>query len=109
MIGKHVARFLGRFLPAEAQRQGARVIALGMVNDHVHVLLEVPSRWDIPRVVQGFKGASSHAVNADATISTTGLRWAAGYDARTVGPGQVARVSDYVRNQPAHHPDRAIV
>lgn len=108
MIGEAAARFLERFLPAEAQRQGATVIRLGMVCDHVHAVLRLPGRIDLPRLMQGFKGASARLANQDSEISRTGLRWAAGYSAYSVSPRNLKAVVDYVKQQAERHPDRAI-
>ena len=59
LIDQPVAEFLSRFLLGEAQRHGARVIEIGIVRDHVHLLLELPPSYDVPRLVQGLKGASA--------------------------------------------------
>ena len=108
MIGVSEAAFLKRFLPAEAQRHDATMIGLGMVCDHVHVLLRLPGRFDVPRLMQGLKGASARLANQHPNNSRSGLRWAAGYSAYSVGPRNLKAVADYVRNQAARHPDRAI-
>lgn len=108
MIGASEAAFLSRFLPAEAQRHHATVIALGLVQDHVHLVLRLPSHFDIPRLVQGLKGASAHLANEKAEISKTGLRWAHGYVATSVGRRQLSLVVEYVKQQARKHPDRAI-
>jgi REP element-mobilizing transposase RayT len=108
MIDEQVGQFLRRFLPAEARRHRAQVLALGLVADHVHVVLRLPGAFDLPRLVQGFKGASARLVNADPAVSVTGLRWAAGYDARSVSPRSLGRAVSYVRGQAQHHPDRRI-
>lgn len=108
MIESSTARFLRRFLPAEAQRHGAQVLALGMVRDHVHLVLRLPSRFDLPRLVQGLKGASSRLVNRDVTLSTTGLRWDAGYHAGSVSRRQLPNVIAYVGSQERRHPERAV-
>ena len=108
MIGVSEAAFLKRFLPAEAQRHGARVIVLGLVQDHLHMVLRLPAAYDLPRLVQGFKGASARLANRDVAISRAGLRWAEGYDARSVGPRQLADVIAYVKRQATRHPDRAL-
>jgi REP element-mobilizing transposase RayT len=52
MIGGSEAAFLRRFLPAGAIRLGARVLALGLVQDHAHLILRLPARYDLPRLVQ---------------------------------------------------------
>jgi REP element-mobilizing transposase RayT len=108
MITPAAAGFLRRFLPAEARRHRTGVVAMGMVSDHVHLLLRVQEAFHLPRLVQGFKGASSRLLNADPTLAPMGLRWARGYDARSVAPGAVRRVAAYVRGQVMRHPERAI-
>jgi len=108
VIVPKVARFLRRFLPAEAARHGCETIALGMVHDHVHMVLRLPSRFDLPRLLQGLKGASARLVTADIDTSPIGLRWAKGYHASTVGPGGIRAVVDYVNAQSERHPDLAI-
>ena len=105
MIGTSEARFLERFLPGEAERHGCHTIAVGIVCDHVHLVLRLPSRFDLPRLTQGLKGASARLASLD---SLTGLRWAKGYEAKTVSPGSLERVLEYVRGQAEHHADRAI-
>jgi REP element-mobilizing transposase RayT len=108
MVGLSEARFLGRFLPAEAKRLGAAVIATGMVCDHVHLVLRIPGRIDMPRLVQGLKGASARLANKDQTISLTGLRWAHGYHLVSVSPRNLQAAVAYVKGQSGRHPDRAI-
>ena len=108
MIGVREAAFLNRFLPAEVRRHGASMIALGMVRDHVHMVLRLPGQIDLPRLVQGLKGASARLINRDARNSLTGLRWAAGYSAYSVSPRNLDAVVRYVKGQATRHPDRAI-
>ena len=108
MIGATEARFLDRFLPAEARRHGAAVIAHGLVRDHVHLLFRLPGRFDLPRLVQGLKGGSARLANADLQISRGGLRWASGYHVHSVSPRSLPAAVDYVRGQADRHPDRVI-
>ena len=103
LIDARVAAFLEKFLDAECQRQGARMVAVGIVHDHVHLLIELPATFDVPRLVQGLKGASARIANRDGIAGHESLRWAQGYDLRSVGPRQLAAVEAYVRNQAVHH------
>jgi REP element-mobilizing transposase RayT len=73
LIDETVANFLGPFLLAEAKRHGARVMEMGIVRDHVHLLLELPPQYD------------------------------AGYDFRSVGIRQLPGVTAYVRDQELKH------
>jgi putative transposase len=108
MIDDAVRRFLRRFLPAEARRHGATLLAMGMVADHVHLLLRLPGSFALPRLVQGLKGASARRLNVELAARPSGLRWASGYDARSVSPKALSRVSAYVGGQAQRHPDLAI-
>ena len=103
-VGPAVAEFLRRFLPAEALRHGARLIELGIVRNHVHALLELPSRFDVPRLVQGLKGGSARIANRDGYVQGAPLRWANGYDLRSVGVRDLKRAMGYVRDQGKRHP-----
>jgi putative transposase len=103
LIDDSVAEFLGRFLLAESKRQGARVIEIGVVSDHVHLLLELPPVYDVPRLVQGLKGASARLANRDGVSRHKSLRWATGYDLRSLGIRQLPHVAEYVRTQELKH------
>jgi REP element-mobilizing transposase RayT len=108
MLGRSEARFLERFLPAEVQWHGAVTLALGMVSDHVHIVVRLPARFDLPRMVQGLKGASARLINKEQRLSTTGVRWATGYSAYSVSRGDLKAAIQYAHDQPSRHPDRAI-
>ena len=98
------AEFLERFLPATATRYGATVIKAGIVSDHVHLLLLLPPVIDIPRLVQGLKGASARIINRERVIAGKKLRWATGYDLRSVSPRAAGKVREYVASQARRHP-----
>ena len=108
LISPGVAEFLRRFLPREAQRHGARLIAAGIVADHVHLVVQLPAINNIPRLVQGLKGASARLVNREGLMPRAPLRWAEGYDLRSVGVRQLGTVITYVSNQASRHPERAV-
>jgi REP element-mobilizing transposase RayT len=57
------ARFLQRFIPSVARRERSRVLAIGIVATHVHVLVETHQTTSLPRLVQRFKGGSSVLIN----------------------------------------------
>lgn len=109
LIDASVVGFLTKFLPAECVRHKARAIALGIVADHVHLLLELPPIVDIPRLVQGLKGASARIANRDGITRHESLRWAQGYSLRSVSPGNLRAAVSYVRSQAHRHPNRAII
>lgn len=81
----------------------ARVLELGIVRDHVHLLLELPPVYDAPKLVQALKGASARIANRDGHTGRGTLRWDKGYDFRSVGVRQLAAVTAYVRDQELKH------
>lgn len=107
-IDAALAAFLDRFLRIQAERHGAHVMEMGIVRDHVHVVLELPAVFDIPRLMQGLKGASAQIANRDGIASRGSLHWAQGYDLRSVGPRQLRSAIAYVRSQAGRHPKQAL-
>lgn len=103
LIDESVANFLAPFLLAESKRHDARVIEIGIVPNHVHLLLELPPSYEVPRLVQGLKGASARLANRDGHSRNASLRWEAGYDLRSVGPKQLPQVANYIRLQELKH------
>ena len=99
LIDEPVSAFLQPFLLAEAKRHGARIIEIGIVPNHVHLLLELPPAYDVPRLVQGLKGASARLANRDGHARNESLRWDAGYDLRSVGLKQLPHVAHYIRTK----------
>ena len=84
------------------------MLELGIVSNHVHAIAQLPPVIDISRLVQGLKGASARIANRDGLMPRARLRWADGYDLRSVGVRQLAAALRYVRTQAEHHPDLAI-
>jgi REP element-mobilizing transposase RayT len=104
LIDASVAKFLRRFLPAAARRLGADVLEVGIVRDHLHALLLLQPVVDVPRLVQGLKGASARIANRDVIGTGRKLKWARGYDLRSVSVQAVDRVTTYIRTQERRHP-----
>jgi len=108
LIHAKVADFLRRALPKIAERHSTRVIEIGIVSNHVHLVVELSPRPDLPRLLQGLKGASARLANRDGYMPRARLKWADGYDFRSLGVRDLQQAIRYVRNQAAHHPELAI-
>jgi REP element-mobilizing transposase RayT len=83
-------------------------VEIGIVRNHVHLIVELSPTPDIPRLVQGLKGASARIANRDGYMPRARLQWAAGYDFRSIGVNDLQRAIAYVRDQNRRHPDLAI-
>ena len=108
LIHEKLAEFLRRVLPEIARRHETRIVEIGIVLNHVHLILELSPRPDLPRLVQGLKGASARIANRDGYMPRARLQWAAGYDFRSLGVRDLQRAIAYVRGQAQRHPELAI-
>ncbi len=77
-------------------------IAVGGVDDHVHVLLTVHPTIAVAKLVQQLKGSSSHVINKEIAPGFD-FRWQGAYGAFSLSPGDVASVTQYVARQKEHH------
>jgi REP element-mobilizing transposase RayT len=79
-----------------------RALAIGGVEDHVHLLLSIPSTLSIAKAMQLIKGSSSKWVH-DTFSEHVDFEWQEGYGAFTVGISQVSDTRTYIENQLEHH------
>lgn len=76
---------------------------IGYVNpEHVHLLVDLPVKLSIDKMMQFLKGTSSHMINEN-EIFKTRFSWAKRYAAFSVSNGQKNNIIRYIKNQKAHH------
>jgi putative transposase len=102
LIWPEIRSPLYRCLAAEAHRLGAQVIAIGGIEDHVHVLLRYPPSVSISELVKQMKGVSSHLVQRQLTPHGY-FKWQGSYGAFSLADRDVAMVRRYVHRQEEHH------
>jgi REP element-mobilizing transposase RayT len=90
------------FLGGIAREQGFKALAIGGVEDHVHLLLSLPATLPIAKAIQLVKGASSKWVH-DTFPKHRDFAWQEGYGAFSIGVSQVDATTKYIRSQPEHH------
>ncbi len=95
LISPRIEESLYSYLTYKAGELGCRVLAINGLEDHVHLVIEIPPKAAVATVVRRLKGASSHEF-AD-------LFWQRGYGALTVGEENLAVALEYVRRQKEHH------
>ena len=107
MIDRTTQDFLNDFLRRTAVREHAEVVAIAILQTHVHVLVRSGPQVDLSRLVQLMKGGSSHAANR-LPENRLGLRWAREYSATTVSPKSLHRAVHYLETQEQHHPGEGV-
>ncbi len=78
-----------------------KLLALGGIADHIHILLSLPSTLALAKALQLLKGGSSKWVHE--TFPDCPFEWQEGYGAFSVGVSQIPRTIAYIKNQETHH------
>lgn len=102
MITPDIERRLYRVIESKAQKLGCQVLALNGTEDHVHLLVLVPSTLAIADLLKQIKGASSHFVN-EVLKPPAQFKWQGSYGAFTVSRWDVDKIKEYIKRQKEHH------
>ena len=89
-------------IQAQAGRVGAEVIAVGGMEDHVHVLARFPARLAVAALAHRIKGGSSRFISRE-LLPGHRFRWQDGYGAFSLSRTGIPAVRAYVLNQEHHH------
>jgi len=90
------------FLGGIARQNKMKAIEVGGVEDHVHILLSLPSTMAVSKAVQLIKGGSSKWIH-DTFPDQRMFAWQKEYGAFSVSVSQLDKAIEYIRNQEAHH------
>lgn len=101
-IASAVQRNLWAYIAGIVKNVGGNPIAIGGMEDHIHILAEMPATVDIAKAVNAFKVNSSRWMK----VHSRGFAWQRGYAAFSVSASNVAGVKRYVMTQPDHHKRR---
>ncbi len=90
---------LWNFIGKVAADRGIEVLAVGGIDDHAHIVIDLPPAMALAKAVQTIKAVSSKWMREHGRSFT----WQDGYGAVSVGQSQLPNVLNYVRHQPEHH------
>ena len=98
---ERVAVRLEEIIRKTALRYRAEVIALEIMPDHVHLLVEVDPQFGIHRLIKNIKGVTSHDLRREFPSLRSRLPslWTNSYFVSTVGGAPLAVIKQYVENQ----------
>ena len=99
LIDKPFQPKLWAYIAGICRNHGIYVRAIGGIEDHVHLLIELPPTLAVAQAVLKVKSNSSKWVKG------TGKKfaWQKGYAAFSVSASNILAVERYVNNQEAHH------
>jgi putative transposase len=85
-----------------ARENNMKTLAIGGVEDHVHLLISLPPTLPIAKAIQLIKGGSSKWVH-DTFPALKKFKWQQGYGAFSVSVSQVENTIAYILGQREHH------
>ncbi len=98
-----------RAIAAKCVELGAEVIALGGVEDHIHLLVKLPATLALARLIGEAKGASSHLASHEILTDGQFFKWQGAYGAASVSPRALSEVSAYIANQKGRHSAQSLI
>jgi REP-associated tyrosine transposase len=90
------------FLGGIARQNKMKAIEVGGVEDHIHILLSLPSTMAVAKALQLVKGGSSKWIHQ--TFPEQRLfAWQEEYGAFSLSVSQLDRTIEYIKGQAEHH------
>ncbi|MGC1424244.1 MAG: IS200/IS605 family transposase, partial [Terracidiphilus sp.] len=100
-ISPDIQSRLREYIGGIARKHGMRALVVGGMEDHVHILLSLPSSLPLAKAMREIKSASSHWMHE--TCAVKGFQWQEGYGAFSIGTAQIAATLAYIAGQAEHH------
>ena len=97
-----IRKFLGRVFHELANQKGCKIDKGNMVQDHVHMIINIPPKYSVAEIIGYIKGKSAIAVAREFGGRKRNFNgekfWARGYAVSTIGL-EIEQVRAYVKNQ----------
>jgi REP element-mobilizing transposase RayT len=93
---------LWAFMGGIARKNRLLPLCIGGVEDHVHLLLTLPTTVTVAKAIQQIKGGSS-AWARDTFPNSRGFAWQEGYGAFSVSQSHIKQTITYIGRQETHH------
>lgn len=99
LITKEFQPKLWSYMAGIARNNDFLVLANGGMEDHTHLLIQLPATLALAKAVQLLKGGSSKWVGEHGRE----FSWQEGYGAFSVSKSKISTVVKYIENQETHH------
>jgi REP-associated tyrosine transposase len=94
---------LNSYMRTVIENEGAKLLFINGVEDHVHLLLAMPLTLLIPDLIEKVKPITTKWMNRTFLELNNKFHWQAGYGAFSVGKSNMQAVINYIKNQEEHH------
>lgn len=102
MITPDLQARLFPYLGGIARENKMKLLAVGGIENHVHLLVSLPSTLSVAKAIQLIKGGSSKWIH-DTFPEHRLFQWQEGYGAFSIGISDTQRTVNYINNQAEHH------
>ena len=102
-IKKEFKSRLNSYMRIIIEEEGARLLFINGMEDHVHLLIEMPLTLLIPDLIQKVKPTTTKWMNKTFPELRNKFRWHSGYGVFSVGKSNMQAVINYIKNQEEHH------
>lgn len=102
LIVPEIKERLWAYLGGIAREQNMKALAIGGTNDHIHLLLSLPTTLSVAKAVQLLKGSSSKWVH-DTFPENPDFAWQEGYGAFSLSISHLQDTMAYIHKQEEHH------
>ncbi len=102
LLNDTVERAVYRCIEEDARKLGCAVLAIGGIEDHVHLAVKTPTTVSPAKLMQMVKGVSSHMVRS-ARPEWDGFDWQDNYAVFSVSRPHMKQVIPYILHQKEHH------
>ena len=102
VFDKSAGAKLSAYITTYAESKGIYV-KINYVNaDHVHALIDLPTKYSVEEAMQYLKGGTSFWINETQLVRGK-FSWGRGYGAFSVSESVVPQVTQYIAAQEKHH------
>jgi REP element-mobilizing transposase RayT len=101
MLSANCRERLWPYIGGIARKNRLKALAVGGVEDHLHILLSLPATESVAHAMQLIKGGSSKWVH-DTYPTMRSFAWQEGYGAFSIGVSQAPATIAYIEKQKEH-------
>lgn len=89
-------------IAGKCREKGCEPLAIGGVEDHVHLLVRFRTSTNLAKLVGEAKGASSFLMTSKLARDSF-FKWQSGYGVFTVSKEGIPALTSYIKSQKLHH------
>ena len=108
LINKSWQDRLYQYIIGIIQNHGHKVLSIGGMPDHVHILFGFRPTQSLSALMQNVKRDSSEWINENRFVMGK-FSWQDGYGGFSYSKSQISQVASYIENQEKHHAKRTFL